>query len=315
MTTVHHSVILESESQFGAKVPPRMCGLFLSHLDSQIRHSISMAFRGTSRSRGRVPRWLERASDIRFVEIEGRDTTVLHFEAPSFGEVAPELYAQREFWPTRPEPGLTGFEVFADVVRDIARQNRESDRFDPALLRGFGRFGQVIDGVFREARIEDRRGKQPEFAVLEPTTIESARSLGADAPPGARARVMGVLDMLRESTQGFVIRLDSGDEVRGVLAEGDLARAAPLFGKRVVAEGRAVFRPSGSFLRLDADAIVSGEGVSALFSRVPTPLSRTVRRQNFQRPQTAETGVNAFFGRWPGEESEEELLAALEELS
>lgn len=315
MTTIHHSVILEGDQHFGARVPPRICGMFLKQFDSQIRHSISMAFRGSSRSRGRPPHWLERASDIRFVDIDGRDATVLHFEAPTFGDAAPELYAQGEFWPTRPEANLTGFEVFADVVRDIAAQRRESDRFDPALLRSFCGFGRFFDGVFREARIEDLRERQPNFSVVAQSTIENARRLGSEAPPGRRVRVVGVLDMIRESTQSFAIRIDSGEEVRGVLAEGDLSTVAPLFNKRAAAEGVAVFRPSGGFLRMDAEAIVPGEGVSALFSRIPTPLSRTTLRKEWQRLQTPFTGVNAFFGRWPGDESEEELLAALDELS
>lgn len=314
MSTVHHSVILESERHFGGKVPPRTCGLFLGQLDAQIRYSISMAFRGASRPRGRTPRWLERASDIRFVDLEGRDTTVLHFEAPTFGNAAPEIYEQTEFWPSRPDPALTGFEVFADVLRDITARNRDSDRFDPSLLRSFRGFGRVFDGTFHEARVEDLRGQQPEFAVLATPTIENAKQLGAEAPPARRVRVVGTLDMIRVSTQGFAIRIDSSEEVRGVLVEGDVDSLAPLLNKRVAAEGSAVFRPSSGFLRLDADAVVSGEGVSALFSRVPTPLSRATRRKGFARPQTPSTGVNAFFGRWPGDETEEELLAALDEL-
>lgn len=315
MTAVHHTVVLESEQGFGARVPPRACGRFLGRLEAQLRASISMAFRGSSRARGRPPGWLERASDVRFVDLEGRGETILHFEAPAFGDAAPELYEQGELWPTRPEPTLTGFEVFSDVVRDIAARNRESERFDPALLRGFRGFGRVFDGVFREARIEDLRTGEPEFAVLGAAAIENARQLGAEAPPGRRVRVVGVLDMIRESTQGFAIRIDSGEEVRGVFVGGDLAAVAPLFDKRVAAEGTAVFRPSGGFLRLDAEAIVPGEDVSALFSRLPTPLSRTTRRRGLQRRQTPSTGVNAFFGTWPGDESEEELLAALDELS
>lgn len=315
MSTVHHSVILESDQGFGGRVPPRVCGVFLSQLDVQIRHSISMAFRGASHARGRPPRWLEATSDIRFVEIEGRDTTVLHFEAPTFGDAAPELYEQVELWPSRPDHGHTGFEVFADLLRDLAAQNRESDRFDPALLRGFRGFSRVFDGFFREARIEDVRADARDFAVLAPATIDSARRLGSEAPPARRVRVVGVLDVIRESTQCFAIRLDSGEEVRGILAEGSLSRVSSLFNKRVAAEGRGIFRPSGRFLRLDADVIVPGEDVSELFSRVPMPLAKQTHKIQWQRPQTSSTGVNAFFGRWPGEESEEELLAALDELS
>jgi len=33
------------------------------------------------------------------------------------------------------------------------------------------------------------------------------------------------------------------------------------------------------------------------------------------QPQTPTTGVNAIIGKWPGDESEEEILALLEEMS
>ena len=35
---------------------------------------------------------------------------------------------------------------------------------------------------------------------------------------------------------------------------------------------------------------------------------------DYYKPQTATTGVNAYFATWPGDETEEELLALLEEL-
>ncbi len=315
MSTVHHRVILESEQGFGSSVPPRGCGLFLGQLDAFIRYSVSMAFLGTSRARGRPPRWLLAASDVRFVGIEGRGSTILRFEAPTFGAAAPELYQQAELWPTRPDASFTGFEVFSDLLRDISAENAESDRFDPALLRSFRGFGRALDGFFREARISDLRTGGEEFVTLSPTTIASARRLGSDTPPARRARVVGVLDMIRESTQTFAVRLDSGEDIRGLFVEGSLSEVAPLFNKRVAVDGRAVFRPSSRLLRIDAEAIVSGEGVSALFSRVPKPLARIQYKANVQRAQTQATGVDAFFGRWPGEETEADLLMTLQELS
>ena len=38
-------------------------------------------------------------------------------------------------------------------------------------------------------------------------------------------------------------------------------------------------------------------------------------RPSLDQPQTPTTGINAIIGRWPGDESEEEILAALEKLS
>ena len=40
-----------------------------------------------------------------------------------------------------------------------------------------------------------------------------------------------------------------------------------------------------------------------------------IDRRALYRPQTPSSGINAIIGRWPGDESEEEILAALEKLS
>ncbi len=42
---------------------------------------------------------------------------------------------------------------------------------------------------------------------------------------------------------------------------------------------------------------------------------RKLDRRALYRPQTPSSGINAIMGRWPGDESEEEILAALEKLS
>jgi hypothetical protein len=51
----------------------------------------------------------------------------------------------------------------------------------------------------------------------------------------------------------------------------------------------------------------------------PQPVRRTlVRKMDLQalhQPQGPDSGLNAVMGKWPGDESEEEILALLEELS
>ncbi|MEA2601035.1 MAG: hypothetical protein QOF89_2027 [Acidobacteriota bacterium] len=38
-------------------------------------------------------------------------------------------------------------------------------------------------------------------------------------------------------------------------------------------------------------------------------------RQSLHVPQGPDSGINALIGKWPGDESEEEILALLEEMS
>lgn len=313
MASVHHQVVLESDEHFGARVPPRAFAAFLSQMDVHLRHAVSMAFRGASRAAGRPPRWLSAASDVRFVDHEGVDTTILHFEAPAFGEAAPELYGQQELWATRPDPSFTGFEVFVDAIRDIRAGNAESERFDPVWLRRFAGFHRAFDGVFSGARVEDVREGGHAFVPLDKPTVETAQRLGADAPPARQVRIVGSLDMVRISTGSFALRLDDGSEIRGLLTRGEsLDLFSRLVGTRVAVGGRAVFRPSGRFLRIDAENLLPVESEEAFFSRVPVPLAGGTRPSRWVRPQTATTGINAIFGKWPGDETEEELLAQLE---
>jgi hypothetical protein len=66
--------------------------------------------------------------------------------------------------------------------------------------------------------------------------------------------------------------------------------------------------------RIDADRVELAAGNAAVFSRMPMPLLRTLDVRALRRPQGPRSGVNAIIGEWPGDESEEEVLAALGEL-
>ena len=211
-------------------------------------------------------------------------------------------------------PEWTGFEVFAAILRDLAAADEDSERYDRGMLSAFRGFDRVLGRAFLEARVEERRERGGGYARLDTAMLETARRLGAHVPPPRAVRVVGKLDMIRKSTQTFTLQLDAGEEVRGLLIEGDIGNLTPLFGGRVTVHGRAVYRTSGRLLRLDAEAVFPGDKESAIWSKVPPPLERAVRTRDLRRPQTATTGINAFFGSWPGDETDEELLAALEAL-
>jgi hypothetical protein len=45
------------------------------------------------------------------------------------------------------------------------------------------------------------------------------------------------------------------------------------------------------------------------------PLVRKLDLKALHQPQGPDSGLNAVMGKWPGDESEEEILALLEEMS
>jgi hypothetical protein len=268
--------------------------------------SLRMAMEGASVASGRPPVWLERASDIRFLEYshEG-DDTLIALGLPQLGEAAGELYRQGKLWDTRPGADDTALEVFRRVVDEVAAENNESSWYDRQLLTRLARmkqvFGSQIQAISLSGGISGTR-------VNEKVT-ETAARLGASTPATRQVRIAGVLDMIRHSTRGFSLRLESGDEVHGVMESGDGLTALPgFFGKPVLVLGRAVYRPSGRLLRIDAVGIEDGAGASPLFAKIPP--AQTVRPSASGRWKISETGrrgVPAFFGTWPGDETDADM--------
>ncbi|MGH7149812.1 MAG: hypothetical protein ACREIU_03900, partial [Planctomycetota bacterium] len=56
-------------------------------------------------------------------------------------------------------------------------------------------------------------------------------------------------------------------------------------------------------------------GDISIWSEEPRPLEARLDVRELTEPQGLQSGVNAIFGRWPGEEPDEEIASALEELS
>jgi len=314
MSHVTQTITLTSDQHYGRRLPPQAVGLALSIIPAVVRQSISMAFRGRSSVSGPRPHWLKAAADLRFVDHQGDDASVLYFEAPTLGEAAPELFQHQEFWSTRPDAGSTGLDLFGDVVRDIAGRNGDSDRFDKSLLHTFARFNHLFDGTFRDVRFDTTCDDKP-TAVINQQVLKTAQEFQATTALPQRVRLVGTLDMVRASTQSFVLQLDDGQEVRGVLVSGSIVDAAAQLNSRVLVLGRAVYRASGRLLRIDADEIKGVAGELSLWSRIPSPRTRRLDPSSLHVPQGPRSGASAIVGRWPGDETDEEIAAWLERTS
>jgi len=117
----------------------------------------------------------------------------------------------------------------------------------------------------------------------------------------------------------FTLIPESGVQVRGVVASEaiDLAALAALWGRKVVVSGFARFRPSGSLVRVEAERIEPAEEHDvALWSALPWPnFGGPLDERSLRQPQGPTTGVGAILGQLPDEESDEEIIEALERLS
>jgi hypothetical protein len=192
----------------------------------------------------------------------------------------------------------------------------DSDRYDTGLLNeledGLRRvFGHAVDHM----EINDGASTSKPI-ILKPDSVEHVRSLRLQTPEPRRVRVAGRLDTLRHSDRRFKLVLSDGMTVTGIAEEVDDRHLSGLWGQPAVVSGLAVFRPAGTLLRVEADHVTrASDADPEIWSELPEPLDGELDARALRKPQGPRSGVNAIFGKWPGDETDAEIDAVLEEIS
>jgi hypothetical protein len=89
-----------------------------------------------------------------------------------------------------------------------------------------------------------------------------------------------------------------------------------LLGRSVIVSGKAYFGSTGRHRYVLAERIApAAAGDLEVWSELPAPLFVQPALGRSRRAQTSETGINAIFGKWPGDETDEEFFRMIEEIS
>lgn len=298
----------------------RLSGRVLGNVVRALSHGAAGALRlrveGRSATRvDRMPAWVDVGTDFVVLDFT-TDVPGLVLGAPTLEEALPQRFDQGDLFAPI-DPRQSALSLMAVSLLDAAAGRTDSDSYDIDLLGVFARdFARLFKGSSIEA-IHVRNGAAGSPRLdLDPSGLRVVRELRERTPRPRRVRVAGHVDVIKYSTCTFVMRLEDGCEVRGVLVEDGAEALRPHFGKQVVVEGVAQFRPSGRLLRVDVDRIGDATPQDlAVFSAAPRPLSAPLDARQLRRSQTPTTGLNAVIGQWPGDETDEEVDRFLREIS
>lgn len=301
-------ITLRGDAAKGSTVSATVLRDLLDALIEGCQRSTRLHYEGRSSARGPVPRWLETAASFDLQELR-EGSTVVVLEAPTLEEAAPGYFTQAT--PFRPlRKGASALDLFSEGLRDAAAGVTDSDSFDAPLLKTYDKLKRVLAQGFDEIIFDD--GEQ---LAINASVLESVRELRSRVPDARHVRVAGKLEQIQHSDRRFLLMVD-GTALRGVADESiSPDELASLFGQQVIATGDAVFRPSGSVLRIDATRLEpAGKGASA-WEKLPRPLFKRLMTgpSPYRVAQTPTTGLGAIIGKWPGKESDEELLIAMEQ--
>ncbi len=321
MTRIEHTVTIRGKAASHRRLRPEATGHVLASLAPAVRASSEVMFRGLAGKRGRRPVWLKKANDFGLVGIDflGEEEARLHITAPRFGDIEESPYndPQRQLFGNvvdhLPSATDTAFDTFADVLADIRANQEDSDRFDSTLLRRVGKLPLEQNSGVLELEIAGDRIANHEGTITR-TIVETADRWRNTTPAPRKVRVSGKLHMIEFARQVFSVELADGAKVRGVWLGDSIEPLRAHWGNSVVFSGTAVFRPSGLVLRVETDRIEQATEADAFFSEMPKASPRAVRLEQEIAAQKPRGGIAAVFGKWPGDESDEELERLLREV-
>jgi hypothetical protein len=280
-----------------------LCDLFVEGAQRCAR----LVAEGRSVARGTVPTWAVAAADIHVSRFE-RGSLQLGLTAKRLMDVAPDAFAQHSLFLPSTDSDTTALDLFLDAADDAASGRRDSDRLDAGVLEVLARAG----GLFTTGAMclsVARAGRSN--LTLDQTSVATIRKLNDETPPGRVARVRGVLDTLTISTRAMVLRLESGRTLRGFAGAVPLEQLKQLLGTDVVMEGQVAFRPSGEAIRLGAESVCAAKPGDSIWASMPIAEPLTSR----PRLPRNDTGLDAWFGKWPGDETDAQLSEALKSAS
>lgn len=306
----HYEIRLVGEGTRGAEVDGALLRDLLDAMVEGVRRAVRLRVEGRSSAPGAAPGWLDEAARFTVTAIR-EGSTILELEAPLLDGA---VMARSGLGPLfeGPEQPETGIGWFRESLESALDGQAESDTFDAGLLSSIGEWKGVLAHGVAAVELSNEAGG---MTRIDAAGLANASKLQRAVAPARRVRVSGWLEAIQHSNRAFTLKLEDGSELRGIAPEVPVDQLRRLFGHKATVPALAHFRPSGRVLRLEAERIEpAGDDFSA-WSREPVALFGKSDQASLRVPQGPRSGVNAIFGQWPGEETDEEILRALEEVS
>ncbi len=285
-----------------------VCDLLLGAAERGLR----LAVEGASVKRGRLPRWLMNSLELTVTGIK-KGSTVLSIEAPVLGETAKERIRQQDFWYIAPEPEDTALTLLSKSVHDTTAEALDSDTYDGGVLDGLLQFKPFLKNSAEKIELKcvSRPKERFELGERELTKIQRLR---AKTPEPRSFVISGRFDVIEHQKKRFHLVLGNGETILGTIDTEhlDVEHMRQFWGKKVTIKGLVHFRPSGRPRLIEAQVIKAMEQGEEVFETLPQEPSQIEFLNSVRETAVTREGwLKEVWGKWPGDEPIEDLLAAL----
>jgi len=270
------------------------------------QEALRLRVENRSRAAGTMPRWLKEATEIESLGYGDAEGELL-FQAPQLGDVMDHDERVSLFEPVW-QPDQTVLELLEASISGALGPKPDTEWLDDGLL---DTIGSELKPIFKRfGHLEWRNGKS---IKVDARSLVNFAALRQSTPLPQECRISGKLEAIRHSDHAFALVLENKHVVRGVAAPEISEKLKDHWGKMVIVFGEAIFRPSKSLLRIEARDLESAQTSDSIWSFEPQPLFSQMDLSALTETQN-QGGVRSAFGKWPGDESVEELMESLRSL-
>lgn len=310
MKTVPYMLKLQGLKSGKGNISLRTLGAISNTLLDACERALRFAVEGVSVKRGKAPAWLEKSIDINVGGIHP-GSTIIDLDAPILEETAFPQIERQSFLDVQPKGEDTALTVLAKAVSDALSNDVEGNFFDRGVLDALLNFKSLLGS---NVRMEiDCQERPLEHIGVAKTEFEKISTLEARIPQPQVTIVAGRCNLIERSHGRFELLLEDGRKIQGAL-DPTLIHAEKmreLWAKKVTLKGIAHFTPSGRIRYIEAQAIKDFEPTEKLFEAMPGHQTSFEFLSEFRRKHPSNELPKEIWGKWPGDESIEELLDLL----
>lgn len=290
------------------EIPVKTLQALLAHTVECAARGLRLRIEGTSVKSGPTPAWLAKAMDLTFTGL-GTGCTKLVVDAPHLGDVLGGEWRDADLFLPPPDPRDTALSILAHTLRDTMVENSESDYFDQGVLKSLLDFRPFFRNFANSVELVplDRPIEAVVFGLGE---IEKAEKLSRQTPEARAFVISGTLESISHRQKRFLLELTDGQKLPGRIHE-EFLNAEELrnfWGHKVTIKGVVHFRPSGRVQLLEAHSLLARGTGDEVFDLMPRAEESG---ELFEMPANKSHAFAGVRGMWPGDETIEELLAAL----
>ncbi len=311
MEKIKHTITLQGFNLENGKIT-------LSLLESLSKHIVSLAestmlsfFEGKStKKRGKNPEWLIRSLDFQLTGIK-EGSTILNLEAPKLSDTIDGV-PQLLFENIQPEElnnnSALGFSMYA--YEQAINEKYDSYLLDKNLLAEMSNFNKFLSSS--EAQIIITNLTNQKASIIKKEYIEKIKNIELKTPSPVKARVTGILDVIKHSNAQLEL-LVNNKRIRAYLADTiRFDEIIKFFGREITVLGLINYKPSNQAKSIEIHSFSLSSDEDVFFKTVPEAIKEAIDiKQLASKQNYVGTEIRRLLGKWPGDESIEELLESV----